>query len=120
MLQILIIFEIYLFIVPPTNEDLPDLYEVMGSLDTDEIQLNLKTSPPSIMDSDQQKIHQKQVLELKQGLAEEEIKVYLDEFEKQVEQEILMIGNISLEDVQVSTCYTVTTCFSHERLQVVM
>ncbi|XP_057308593.1 uncharacterized protein LOC130646936 [Hydractinia symbiolongicarpus] len=86
--------------VPPTNEDLPDLYEVMGSLDTDEIQLNLKTSPPSIMESDQQKIHQKQVLELKQGLAEEEIKVYLDEFEKQVEQEILMIGNISLEDVQ--------------------
>ena len=36
------------------------------------------------------------------GLAEEQIKVYLDEFEQRVEQEILMIGNISLDDVQVS------------------
>jgi len=35
------------------------------------------------------------------GLAEEQIKVYLDEFEQRVEQEILMIGNISLDDVQV-------------------
>ena len=39
------------------------------------------------------------------GLAEEEIKVYLDEFEQRVEEEILMIGNIPLDDVQVYTNY---------------
>lgn len=78
------------------------MYNAMEGLDTDGIELNMKTSPPSILDNEQQRRYQQQVHDLKQGLAEEEIKVYLDEFEQRVEEEILMIGNISLDDVQVS------------------
>ena len=73
----------------------------MDSLDSEDIRLNLKTAPPNMFENEEQKIFQKHVQDLKQGLAEEEIRVYLDEFEERVEQEILMIGNISLEDVQV-------------------
>ena len=73
----------------------------MDSLDSEHIRLNLKTAPPNMFENEEQKIFHKHVQDLKQGLAEEEIKVYLDEFEERVEQEILMIGNISLEDVQV-------------------
>ena len=87
--------------VPPTNEDLPDLYEVMDSLETDDIHLNLKTSPPPLFENEEQEHMHKRVNELKQGLAEEEIQMYLDEFEQKVEEEILMIGTVSLEDVQM-------------------
>ena len=55
--------------VPETNEDLPDLYGTLQSLDTDDIELNLKTSPPSILTNDQQQEYQKQVHDLKQGIA---------------------------------------------------
>ena len=85
------------------NEDLPDPYETIDTLDTDDIELNQKTSPHSILESDQQSIYNKQVQNLKQGLAAEEIMVYLDDFEEQVKQEILMIGNISLGEVQVQS-----------------
>lgn len=86
--------------VPVTNDDLPDMYETLQGLDNDDIELNMKTSPPSILNNNQQVEYHQEVQDLKQGLAEEEIKVYLDEFEQRVEQEILMIGNISLDDVQ--------------------
>lgn len=55
------------FTVPATNDDLPDMYETLEGLDTDEIELNLKTSPPSILTNDQQQEYQKEVQNLKQG-----------------------------------------------------
>ena len=86
---------------PPKNEDAPDLYEMMGSLDGGDTELNSKASPPSLFGTAQQQEMHRYVEELKLGLAEEEISEYLDEFEKQVEEEVLMIGSISLEEVQV-------------------
>ena len=56
------------FTVPATNDDLPDMYETLEGLDTDEIDLNLKTSPPSILTNDQQQEYQKEVQSLKQGM----------------------------------------------------
>ena len=38
----------------------------------------------------------------KLGMAEEEIGWYLEEFEKYIEEEVLMIGNIGLAEVQVT------------------
>ena len=55
------------FSVPATNDDLPDMYETLQGLDTDEIELNMKTSPPSILNNEQQVEYQKQVQDLKQG-----------------------------------------------------
>ena len=54
--------------VPATIDDLPDMYETLEGLDTDEIELNLKTSPPSILTNDQQQEYQNQVQSLKQGI----------------------------------------------------
>lgn len=47
----------------------------------------------------------KYVEELKQSVADEEIAAYLLEFEKKVEEEIIKIGDISLEDVQVNAYF---------------
>ena len=44
------------------------MYETLEGLDTDEIDLNLKTSPPSILTNDQQQEYQKEVQSLKQGM----------------------------------------------------
>jgi len=43
------------------------MYETLEGLDTDEIELNMKTSPPSILNNVQQQKHQKEVQDLKQG-----------------------------------------------------
>ncbi|XP_047145718.1 uncharacterized protein LOC100210827 isoform X1 [Hydra vulgaris] len=83
---------------PTINNGITDLYDVLVSMDAKESQLNIKTQP--LFQSDLQKQNLKDITELKKSLAEEEIKVYLDEFEQRVEQEILMIGNISFKEIQ--------------------
>ncbi len=47
---------------------------------------------------------------MKLALAEEEIGEYLQEFERQVEEEVLMIGSIGLEEVQVFFLILTTYC----------
>ena len=88
-------------LAPPPNDDLPDLDDLLGTLDSGETQLETSSLPPPLLEPDEQKEKQRQVQELKVGLAEEPIGAYVDDFEKRMEDEILMIGNISLEEVQV-------------------
>ncbi len=73
----------------------------MESVESADSGLGSKTSLPSLYESSQQKEMHKYVVELRQKMADEEINAYLDEFERKVEEEIIKIGDISLEDVQV-------------------
>ena len=93
---------------PPKNEDLPDLDMLMGTLDGGETELETSASPPPLILPEEKHAKQRRVDELKQGLANEPIDLYDEEFEKRMEEEILMIGNISLEMVQVQLFYCTT------------
>lgn len=75
----------------------------MGSLEKNDSGLGSFAIPPSLYENAQQREMHKYVEELQQSVADEEISLYLDEFERKVEEEIILVGNISLEDVQVST-----------------
>ena len=88
-------------VAPPKNEDLPDLDMLMGTLDGGESELETAASPPPLILPEEKHAKQRRIDELKQGLANEPIELYDEEFEKKMEDEILMIGNISLEMVQV-------------------
>ena len=91
----------FALLVPPKNDDLPDLDMLMGTLDGGESELETTAAPPPLILPEEKHAKQRRIDELKQGLANEPIDDYDDEFEKRMEDEILMIGNISLEMVQV-------------------
>ena len=91
----------FVLLAPPKNDDLPDLDMLMGTLDGGESELETTASPPPLILPEEKHAKQRRIEELKQGLANESIDPYDEEFEKRMEEEILMIGNISLEMVQV-------------------
>lgn len=68
LFQLKFLLHVSFALAPATNDDLPDMYETLEGLDTDEIELNMKTTPPSILTNDHQQQYQKQVQDLKQGL----------------------------------------------------
>lgn len=74
---------------------------LMGTLDGGESELETTTSPPPLILPEEKHAKQRRIEELKQGIANDPIDLYDEEFEKRMEDEILMIGNISLEMVQV-------------------
>ena len=74
---------------------------LMGTLDGGESELETTASPPPLILPEEKHAKQRRIEELKQGIANDPIDLYDEEFEKRVEDEILMIGNISLEMVQV-------------------
>lgn len=85
---------------PPKNVDLPDLDVLMGTLDGGESELEATTLPPPLLLPEEKHAKHRRIEELKQGVANDPINYYDEEFEKRVEDELLMIGNISLEMVQ--------------------
>jgi len=74
---------------------------LMGTLDGGESELETTASPPPLILPEEKHSKQRRIEELKQGIANDPIDLYDEEFEKRMEDEILMIGNISLEMVQV-------------------
>ena len=86
---------------PPGSSRIPELYEYLGSLDNGDTELESKGIPPSLYDNEKQDQMHRDIDRTKLAMAEEEIGWYLEEFEKYVEEEVLMIGNIGLAEVQV-------------------
>jgi hypothetical protein len=66
----------------------------------EEDKVNLLNSQ-NIFDSEKQKAKYEYIDELKLQMADAPVEKYVDDFHQNVEDEILMIGSISLEDVQV-------------------
>lgn len=96
-------FYIFIFDVlgPPGTGNIPELYEYLGSLDDGDTELESKGIPLSLFENEQQIDMHRSIEHTKLEMAEEEIGWYLEEFEKHVEEEVLMIGNIGLGEVQV-------------------
>ena len=84
------------------SDDLPSIDKFDDSLEDEDSGLGTEKPPPLLYDNAQQKEMHKYVDELKQSVADEEIAAYLEEFEKKIEEEIIEVGDISVEDVQVS------------------
>ncbi|EDO30431.1 predicted protein, partial [Nematostella vectensis] len=84
----------------PENPDLSDIDEVMGKLDGGETELETTSPPPPVIKPEEKEPQTRRIQELKQGLAEEPILEYIEEFEKKMQEEIVMIGQISLEEIQ--------------------
>ena len=84
------------------SDDLPSIKKFEDGLENDESSLGTEKPPPLLYENLQQREMHKYVEELRQSVADEEIAAYLEEFERKVEEEIIEIGEISLEDVQVS------------------
>jgi len=82
------------------SDDLPSIDKFDDSLEDEDSGLGTEKPPPLLYDNAQQKEMHKYVDELKQSVADEEIAAYLEEFEKKIEEEIIEVGDISVEDVQ--------------------
>lgn len=66
----------------------------------DEDKVNLVNSQ-NLFESEKQKAKYQYIDELKLQIADSSLEKYVDDFNDTVEDEILMIGSITLEDVQV-------------------
>ena len=86
-----------------SQKDLPDIYGLLQSLDEDEQDLlnSRSLAHPSLFDSDKQQAKYKYIDELKLQIADSAVDRYVQDFNQNVEDEILMIGSVSLEEVQV-------------------
>ncbi|CAB3994118.1 partial [Paramuricea clavata] len=82
---------------PEREKNLPDIYALLESLEEDKVNL---LNSQNIFDSEKQKAKYEYIDELKLQMADAPVEKYVDDFHQNVEDEILMIGSISLEDVQ--------------------
>ena len=70
-------------------------------MDGGESDLEAEREPPDLFRRPEQEPNYKNISSLKLELEEEPIDPYIERFEDDVRDDVLMIGNISLEEVQV-------------------
>ncbi|XP_077989963.1 uncharacterized protein LOC144444426 [Glandiceps talaboti] len=85
---------------PPANDDLPDLYKLIDTLEGGDTELETTREPPLLFTKPEHEPQYQKIKELTLELEKEEIDPYVTEFDDKVRDDVLMIGNISLEDVQ--------------------
>ncbi|XP_033640408.1 uncharacterized protein LOC117300735 [Asterias rubens] len=85
---------------PPERDDLPDLNKLMDTLDGGESDLEADVEPPSFFQRPEHEPNYKKISNLRQEMEEEEIDPYISQFDDTIKDDVLMIGNISLEEVQ--------------------
>ena len=78
---------------------MPDIHGLFHSLEDEKESLFMSRS---IFDSEQQKANYEYIDELKSQMVDSSVEKYVESFHRSIEDEILMIGSISLEHVQVS------------------
>ena len=98
-----------LFLGPESEKDLPDIYALLESFEEDKVNL---LNSQNIFDSEKQKAKYQYIDELKLQMADSTVEKYVDDFHQNVEDEILMIGSITLEDVQVNCMAIIFKLFS--------
>lgn len=86
---------------PPKFENtLPDLYRLLETMEKEEGDLSNQKQPPSLFSRPEHVEKYQKISKLKLEMQESEMSPYLDHFEAGVRDDLLMIGNVSLEDVQ--------------------
>ena len=98
---------------PPVDDTLPDLHHLMASLEdgvpTEDRPLP-KEAPPSLFSRPGHISKYKKISDLRLEVEDEEIEDYIREFEQGIKDDVLMIGSIGLEDVQVCVRLCVCAC----------
>ena len=90
------------FLDPPErNKDLPDLYRLINSLEEGTTDPDDDTEAPSLFARPEHVPNYQKISELRIQLEEDEIKPYIVDFDSNVQDDVLMVGNISLEEIQV-------------------
>jgi len=84
------------------EEDLPDLYRYLEALDDGSTDLDGVHEPPSLFNQPQHKHNYNNISLLKYEAEEDTTKPYVDEFEHGIQEDVLVVGKISLEEIQVS------------------
>ncbi|KAJ8020621.1 hypothetical protein HOLleu_40259 [Holothuria leucospilota] len=85
---------------PPQNDSLPNLDALLDTLDGGESDLETETEPPHLFQRPEQEPNYQEISNLRSTLEAESIDPYVDRFDDSIRDEVLMIGNISLEEVQ--------------------
>ncbi|PIK53786.1 hypothetical protein BSL78_09280 [Apostichopus japonicus] len=85
---------------PPKSEELPNLVNLLDTLDGGESDLETETEPPHLFLRPEQEPNYREISHLETTLKDELIDPYVDRFDDSIQDEVLMIGNISLEEVQ--------------------
>ncbi len=106
-------YESVMFAEPPDRDDtLPDLYRLMDSLEDGKTDLEVDSEPPSLFTRPEHVPNYKKITDLKLELEEEDIGPYMEEFDEGVKDDLLMIGSISLDEVQVCNAFVPILCLS--------
>ena len=86
---------------PQPDDAAPDLYKLMETLEGGESDLETEGQPPSLFTRPEHVPNYRKISQLKLQMEEEEIEGYVEDFEKTIHDDVLMIGSISLDEVQV-------------------
>ena len=89
---------------PPSSE-LGKIHNLLDNLEGgDETALESDLPPPPLFQRPEHRPHYERIDQLKSRIDEESVGItdlsYLDDFEEEVKEDVLMIGNVSLEEVQ--------------------
>ncbi|XP_052761377.1 uncharacterized protein LOC128204074 isoform X2 [Mya arenaria] len=85
---------------PKFDSTLPDLYRLLDTMEKDDGDLSNVKQPPSLFSRPEHVDKYQKITKLKLEMEEQEMSPYLNQFEDGVKDDLLMIGNVSLEDVQ--------------------
>ncbi|XP_013405388.1 uncharacterized protein LOC106170172 [Lingula anatina] len=85
---------------PAEDHTLPDLYRLMDTLEGGDSDLETSQRPPALFTRPEHVPNYQKISELRLAMEEEDIQEYVEGFETDVRDEVLMIGNISLEEIQ--------------------
>lgn len=94
---------VYVYISEPPERDdtLPDLYRLMASLEDGQTELDTTHAPPSLFRRPEHVNKYKHITDLRLELEDDRIDNYVGQFEDRIRDDVLMIGSIDLEEVQV-------------------
>ena len=84
---------------------MPDLHRLMATIDGANEELQAQHQPPSLFTRPENVTSYQNISELKMELEGSDVDDYVGRFDQGVQDDVLMIGSISLEEVQVFIIY---------------
>ncbi|EDV22569.1 uncharacterized protein TRIADDRAFT_58934 [Trichoplax adhaerens] len=88
------------YVPPENNPEVMNLDKLMGAIESGETELESTAEPPTLFARPELQENYKKISELKTKLIDEEFEPYVDNFEREVQDDVLMIGKVSLEEIQ--------------------
>ncbi|KAK6182267.1 hypothetical protein SNE40_009987 [Patella caerulea] len=85
---------------PPPQTDLPDLYNLLATLEEGDSELVTKKNPPSLFAIPEHIPNYTRISELRLQIEDDELKQYVSRFDTAVKDDVVMLGKIPLEEIQ--------------------